>query len=99
TFGRRISATKFRELIKKAQKEYAISNRNLRRIKELDKYLIEHFQITFGNRIMQQIRNYVPVVVASGGSELSAIDDILAKKVLRKLEAKNLVYVKSAAQG
>ena len=96
---RKISATRLQELIKKAQKEFDISNRNLRRIKQLDIYLIEHFHITFGNRIMQQIRNYVPVIVACGGSELSALDDILSKKVLRKLEAKNLVYVKSMAQG
>lgn len=96
---RRISATKLQKLIKQAQKEYEISDRNLRRIKQLDKYLIDNFHITFGNRIMQQIRNYVPVIVACGGSELSALDDILSKKVLRKLEAKNLVYVKSAAQG
>ena len=99
TKTRRMSATRFQALIKKAKKEFEISDRNLRRIKQLDKYLIEHFHITFGNRIMQQIRNYVPVIVACGGSELSAIDDILSKKVLRKLEAKNLVYVKSAAQG
>ncbi len=99
TKNRRISATKFLELVIKAQKEYEITNRNLRRIKQLDKYLIANFQITFGNRIMQQIKNYVPVIVACGGSELSAIDDILSKKVLRKLESKNLVYVKSAAQG
>jgi len=99
TNTRRISAGRFRMLIKEAQKKYALSQRNLRRIRQLDRYLIEHFQITFGNRIMQQIRNYVPVIVACGGSELSAIDDILAKKVLRKLEAKNLVYVRSAAPG
>lgn len=99
TKHRRLSATRLQELITKAQKEYAISNRNLRRIKQLDNYLISNFQITFGNRIMQQIKNYVPVIVACGGSELSAIDDIISKKVLRKLEAKNLVYVKSAAKG
>jgi hypothetical protein len=98
-YSRKISVTRFQNLVKKAQKEYEISNRNLRRIREFDKYLITNFQITFGNRIMQQIRNYVPVIVACGGSELSALDDIFSKKVLRKLEAKNLVYVKSASQG
>ena len=97
--GRRLSAAKFESLIKKAQKEYAISNRNLRRLREFDKYLTTHFQITFGNRIMQQIYRYVPVMVACGGSELSAIDDVMSKKVLRKLETKNMVYVKSAAPG
>ena len=65
----------------------------------LDKYLIETFKITFGNRIMKQIRAYVPVMVACGGTELEALDDILSKKVLRKLEAKNPVYVKNASNG
>ena len=97
--GRRVSAQKFQDLVKKAQKEYEITQRNLRRLKEFDKYLMTHFQITFGNRIMQQIRNYVPVIVACGGTELSALDDIMSKKVLRKLETKNMVYVKSAAPG
>lgn len=95
----RVKAKTFYNLVRKAQKQYSMTDRNLRRIRQLDKYLIENFQITFGNRIMQQIRNYVPVMIASGGSELSAIDDILSKKVLRKLEAKNLAYVKSAAPG
>src|SRR5690554_561867 len=95
----RVKAKTFYDLVKKAQKKYSITDRNLRRIRQLDRYLIENFQITFGNRIMQQIRNYVPVMISLGGSELSAIDDILSKKVLRKLEAKNLAYVKSAAPG
>lgn len=97
--SRSISAEKFRHLITEAQKKYEMSHRNLRRIKELDDYLIKHFQLTFGNRIMQQIMKYIPVIVACGGSELSAIDDIMSKKVLRKLETKNMVYVKSAAPG
>ena len=97
--SRSISADKFEELVIHAQKSYALSHRNLRRLKQFDKYLMTHFQITFGNRIMQQIKNYVPVIVACGGTELSALDDIMSKKVLRKLETKNMVYVKSAAPG
>ena len=99
TMGRSVSATKFEALVTKAKKEYEISYRNLRRIRQLDSYLMTHFHITFGNRIMQQIRNYVPVVVACGGTEVSALDDIMSKKVLRKLETKNMVYVKNAAPG
>ena len=47
---------------------------------------------------MKQIKGYVPVMIACGGKELDAIDDILSKKVLRKLEAQNPVYVKSMAE-
>ena len=81
----KVSASHLDDLYTKAQKEYAISERNQRRIRTLDKYLIETFHITFGNRIMKQIKAYVPVMVACGGTELDALDDILSKKVLRKL--------------
>jgi RNAse (barnase) inhibitor barstar len=93
----KISIDHLEALFKKAEKEYAISDRNLRRIAKLDQYLIQTFHLTFGNRIMKQIRTYVPVLVACGGSELDALDDILSRKVLRKLESKNPVYVRSQA--
>ena len=95
----KVSATHLYELFERAQREYDISDRNLRRIKKLDEYLIKTFHITFGNRIMKQIRAYVPVLVACGGTELEALDDILSRKVFRKLESKNPVYVKQAADG
>lgn len=97
--NKKISATHLEELMQKAQKEYDITDRNLRRIKKLDEYMIKTFHITFGNRIMKQIKTYVPVLVACGGTELEAIDDILARKVFRKLESKNPVYVKQMADG
>ena len=93
----KISSEYLQELFTKAQKEYSISDRNLRRISALDKYMIENFKLTFGNRIMKQIKSYVPVVVASGGTELQALDDIMSTKVFRKLEAKNPVYVRQMA--
>ena len=65
----------------------------------LDQYLIEHFHITFGNRIMKQINTYIPVFIACGGDELVALDDILAKKVIRKLETQNPIYLRGAAEG
>jgi 5-methylcytosine-specific restriction endonuclease McrBC GTP-binding regulatory subunit McrB len=99
TSNTRISAKQFEELVETAMREYEVSARNLHRIEELDKYLIEHFQITFGNRIMKQIKCYIPVYVACGGDELEALDDILAKKVLRKLEMQNPIYLRNAAGG
>lgn len=94
-----ISAEQFNKLTAEAMKEYEVTARNMKRIEELDNYLIKHFQITFGNRIMKQIKSYIPVFVACGGDELSAIDDILAKKVLRKLEMQNPIYIKNEAEG
>ena len=95
----RISYVKFNSLVSEAIEEYSISARNRKRLAELDNYLIEHFHITFGNRIMKQINQYIPVYIACGGRELEALDDILAKKVMRKLETQNPIYLRNAAEG
>ncbi len=99
TSKRAISADQFKELADRALKEYGVSRRNLSRLEELDKYLIEHFHITFGNRIMKQIKTYIPVYVSCGGRELDALDDILAKKVIRKLETQNPIYLRNSSEG
>ncbi len=85
-----ISYAEFNELAEHAKMGYELTKRNERRLKELDDYLIDKFQITFGNRIMRQIKNYISVYVNCGGDELEALDDILCKKVLRKLVYKDL---------
>lgn len=97
--SKKISAKHLTELYARAEREYGITDRNLRRLKELDEYMIRTYHITFGNRIMKQIKSYVPVLVACGGTELEGLDDILSRKVFRKLESKNPVYVKQMAEG
>ena len=94
-----VSSEQFADLVKKAIKEHDVSRRNQKRLDELDKYLIKHFHITFGNRIMKQIKTYIPVYISCGGDELTALDDILAKKVIRKLETQNPIYLRNAAEG
>ena len=94
-----LSAEKFRSLSREAMKEYEVTKRNLKRLEELDAYLIEHFHITFGNRIMKQINQYIPVYVSCGGEEIEALDDILSKKIIRKLETQNPVYLRNSAEG
>ena len=94
-----LSAERFAKLTETAMQEYAVSSRNRKRLQMLDQYLIEHFHITFGNRIMKQINTYIPVYIACGGDELIALDDILAKKVIRKLETQNPIYLRNAAEG
>ena len=94
-----ISSEQFVALVDQAIKEYGVSKRNKQRLEKLDAYLIDHFHITFGNRIMKQINTYIPVYVACGGDELDALDDILAKKVIRKLETQNPIYLRNTAEG
>lgn len=92
-----ITADRFDELAAQAIKEYTLSGRNRKRLEKLDEYMIENFHITFGNRIMKQINTYIPVYVSCGGDELEALDDILAKKVMRKLSMQNPVYIRNSA--
>ena len=94
----RISADQFDSMVARAQKEYGMTARSARRLKKLDAYMIDKFKITFGNRIMKQIRQYIPVYLACGGDELDALDDILSKKVFRKLEAQNPIYVRNSVE-
>jgi len=93
-----ISNVLFKSLIEKAKKEYSLTKRAKNHIKMFDSYIQETFSITFGNRIIRQIEAYVPIYIACGGTEIEALDDILAKKVLRKLESQNPVYVKSKSE-
>ena len=99
TKGMRITAEKFFELANEAIAEYPITNRNMKRLEKLDEYMVKVFHITFGNRIMKQIKNYIPIYIACGGEEIDALDDILSKKVLRKLETQNPVYIRSVVDG
>ena len=94
-----LSAKQFQELVEEAKSEYEVSARNKKRLEELDAYLIEHFHITFGNRIMKQILTYIPIYISCGGDELMALDDIIAKKVIRKLETQNPIYLRNSAEG
>lgn len=94
-----VSATRLSELYSSALKEFPMSSEMSEKIERFDEYLSTHMQITFGNRIMTQTRKFVPVFRACGGTEAQAVDLILCKKVLRKLESQNPVYVSAQAEG
>ncbi len=93
-----ISKDCFNALCESALQNYHLSEQTKKRIEELDAYLLSTFHVTFGNRIMMQIEKYVPIYMGCGGQELEAVDDIIAKKILRKLETQNPVYIKSKAE-
>ena len=95
---RHIRSKDFQKLASEAEREYGLTERNRRRLKELDEYMSERFKVTFGNRIRRQIERYVSVYISCGGKELEALDDILAKKVMRKLGMQNPVYLKNNAE-
>ena len=71
-----------------------IREETLKKIEEMDDYVIKHFRIAFGNRIVAHMRKFVPVYVACGGDEISGIDYFIARKILRKFEQLNIAYIK-----
>lgn len=46
--------------------------------------LKSEFDVSFGNRLERQIRDFVPVVCAAGGTKELALDHLLATKIVRK---------------
>lgn len=94
TEAKRISYTELDELYEAAMNEYPVSQDILDCIERLDTYVIEKFRIAFGNRIMKQLKRFVPVFVACGGTEKEGVDYILATKVFRKFESLNLSLIR-----
>ena len=71
----------------------------LKKIEDMDDYVIKHFRIAFGNRIMAHMRKFVPVYVACGGEEVSGVDYFIARKILRKFEQLNISYIRDEIDG
>ena len=86
---------KFQEAIK----NNPIHDENLKKIEEMDDYVIQHFRIAFGNRIVAHMRKFVPVFVACGGDEIRGIDYFIARKILRKFEQLNIAYIRDEIDG
>lgn len=70
--------------------DYAIKNNKKRsaveeRLEQLDKVLIEQFDVSFGNRIVTQTIDFTAVFVAAGGKLEDALDYQISTKILRKV--------------
>lgn len=97
--GVSLTGNQLDRLFREARVKYRLGEEIREKIEELDAYLIGHLGITFGNRIMSQIEGFIPVYLACGGREMDGVDQIIARKVLRKLENQNPVYVRTEAKG
>lgn len=94
-----ITAEHLEYLFQKAKVDYPISDELLDNMQKLDSYLITRFKMSFGNRIMKQMYDFIPVYVACGGTELEAMDYIVARKVLKKFESMNVTFVRDEITG
>ena len=86
-------------LFEKASEEHPVKEENLEKIAQLDRYVIDHFRLAFGNRIVKQLKEFVPAFIACGGDEIAGIDYLIAHKILRKFEQLNLAYIKDEIDG
>ncbi len=89
-----INASYLESLFKEAVEKHPVSAKGLEQVKEMDDYIINHFRIAFGNRIMKQLNTFVPVYVACGGKEVEAIDYFIAKKILRKFDQLSVTFIR-----
>ena len=86
-------------LFQKAKVEHVVSEELLEKMHKLDQYLQTRFRLAFGNRIIKQMYDFIPVYVACGGTELGGMDYIIARKVLKKFESMNVSFVRDEMQG
>ena len=94
-----ITAEHLEYLFQKAREDYPISEDTLDKMQKLDNYLVTRFKLSFGNRIMKQMYDFIPVYVACGGTELGGMDYIIARKVLKKFESMNVTFVRDEITG
>ncbi len=86
-------------LYAQAKQKYPISEEMLLEMNKLDDYLVKHFRLTFGNRILRQMKDFVPCYVACGGTEIDGIDFIFAAKILRKFESLGMGFIRDEIDG
>lgn len=99
---RYLSYNNFQLLINKAINEVEFELEDVKYIKDLEQ-LLRPYNISFGNRIMNQIENYVKVYIScfKNGEDLvgEALERILLTKVIAKLEFKAIEDKDSLIKG
>lgn len=93
TEGVTMSHEYLKTLFDAAWKAHPISPKALDNLGKLDDFIAQKFKITFGNRIMKQIKLFTPIYVGCGGTEYEALDYMVARKILRKFEVLNLPFL------
>ena len=94
-----VTAEHLQYLFQKAKVEHVVSEEVLEKMHKLDQYLQTRFKLAFGNRIIKQMYDFIPVYVACGGTELGGMDYIIARKVLKKFESMNVSFVRDEMKG
>ena len=93
-----LSASKRHSLYENALliKENKMSDEDYNKFEVITNFIYDEFDVTFGNRILTQIDTLVPTFIACGGKKEDALDFILSRKLLAKLEGRFEEYVKNS---
>ena len=93
-----LSYDKLMELFKEAKEtsSYQMKSEDYTKLRSLIEFTYNKFDLTIGNRIMNQIDNFVPVYVACGGKKDDAIDFMFSRKVVSKLEGRFEEFIKQS---
>ncbi len=94
-----INSSYLEGLFQQAKQRHPLSDDMVKKIDEMDNYVIKHFRIAFGNRIVKQMKDFVATYVECGGTEVDGVDYYIARKILRKFEQLNLAYIRDEIDG
>ncbi|MBR6137812.1 MAG: hypothetical protein IKQ06_06635 [Bacilli bacterium] len=89
-----INSSYLEGLFAQAKEKHPLTSEMEQKIADMDDYVIKHFRIAFGNRIVKQLRDFVATYIEAGGTEVDAVDYYIARKILRKFEQLNLAYIR-----
>lgn len=73
-----------------------LSSADLKKFLIITDFVREELDVTFGNRIMHQINEFVPVFVACGGTKEEALDFLFTRKILTKVQGRFEDYIRAA---
>ena len=82
-----------------ADPELQLTEEDYDKLRQVLDYAVDKFDIAIGNRILNQINKIVPVFCACGGTKDEAIDFMLAKKLVFKVEGRFEEHIKDSLQG
>lgn len=83
----------------KSNPDARLSDVDRDRMEKVLGYAYETFGIAIGNRILNQVENVVPVFVTAGGAKETAIDFMLSRKLVAKIEGRFEEHVKDSLLG
>lgn len=90
-----IPYSQIQNLYDECAEKYPVAQETLDKFAQLDEFVIKKFRLAFGNRILKQLKKFIPIYVGCGGTELDGLDFIFTNKILKKFESLNIGFLKN----